>query len=583
MAGTASLGKLSVEIGGDTTGLDRAGERAREVVREMDGMFRRLKFVVGAATGTLGAFGLAWKVAAAGAVTAIAGVSLALSRIGDSSKELDTLAQQTGLVARELGVLKQAAEETGVSTEALARGLSQWSDSSSDAAFALGELGIRLKDADGTIRDMSAVLGDVATKFASWQDGATKAELATRLFGESGRALIPILNQGVEGVQKLGERAQTTGKIIDQDAIRAARELSTEWQRLKNSVYALATDWANAFAQWITPALRELVKLTADGVDGIRNLMRALFGIGNTKLQGLVEELRSVDKQISILQEKKAGFEEAFKVSPARRALMNQIGEAQGMIQELEARRTDIEREMGNTIARPVDKREAPPQVDTQAEQLKRMRAELDQFMADYFGEVPWVQDWNLILNTVGYEDALKRLEDAEKKGVLTSEQFTKRKADLARQEQQNIYETASMLGTTLTAVFSKNKAAAIAAAVINTGVAITRTLAQVPYPYDLIQAGLVAAQGAAQIAAIRSTSQEGGGSTPSVSSGGGSAGAAAAAGADTGGDMGRSLHIQGVDPAHIFSGQAVEGLISAINEAVSNGVTLITTENLRT
>lgn len=581
MAATASLGKLSVEIGGDTAGLERAGERAREVVREMDSMFRRLRFVVGASTGSLAVFGVAWKVAAAGAVAAIAGVSLALARMSSSAKELDTLAQQTGLVARELGLLKQASEETGASTEALARAISQWGDESSDAAFALGELGIKTEGADGTIRDLSSVLGDVAAKFASWQDGATKAEIATRLFGESGRALIPILNQGVEGIQKLGERAQTTNKILDQDAIKAARDLSLEWQRLKNSVYALATDWANAFAQWITPALKELVRWAANGVDSVRSLMRALFGLGDTKLQGLANELRSIDQQISILNEKRSGFEEALKISPARRALTNQIGEATGLIRELEARRQDIEREMGNTIARPVDKREEPPDIGTESERIKTMRAELDQFMADYFGEVPWVRDWNLLLNTVGFEDAMTRLKEAKEKDVLTTEQFTKRKADLARQEQQQIYQTASIVAQTLTAVFGKSKAAAIAAAVINTGVAITRTLAQVPFPYDLVQASLIAAQGAAQIASIKSTTEGGGGSTASVSSS--SASAAPGSSADAGGAAGRSLHIQGMDPAAIYSGNAVEGLISAINDAVRNGVTLITTENLRT
>ena len=73
--------------------------------------------------------------------------------------------------------------------------------------------------------------------------------------------------------------------------------------------------------------------------------------------------------------------------------------------------------------------------------------------------------------------------------------------------------DTASLTATALTTVFKNNKAASIAAAIINTAVSITKAIATLPPPYGMIQAGLHAAMGAAQIAAIKSTKMASGGS----------------------------------------------------------------------
>lgn len=81
----------------------------------------------------------------------------------------------------------------------------------------------------------------------------------------------------------------------------------------------------------------------------------------------------------------------------------------------------------------------------------------------------------------------------------------------------QNVKNTKETLGalTDLTAgvanssktMFNINKAAALANAVVNTAQGVTSALADVPYPANLAAAAMVAAAGAAEIAAISSTS----------------------------------------------------------------------------
>jgi hypothetical protein len=148
----------------------------------------------------------------------------------------------------------------------------------------------------------------------------------------------------------------------------------------------------------------------------------------------------------------------------------------------------------------------------------------------------------------------------------------------LQRQQQQAILSTASQAANAITQLWPKSKGAAAASAIINTAVGITKALSEVPWPLNWIQAGLVAASGIAQLTAIRSASPTGGGANPSVGGGGGSMPAAA-----EGAPAGRSVTIQGIDPAALFSGRQVENLLGIINEEVANGATLISTRNINT
>jgi len=135
------------------------------------------------------------------------------------------------------------------------------------------------------------------------------------------------------------------------------------------------------------------------------------------------------------------------------------------------------------------------------------------------------------------------------------------------------ITSTASLMASTLTTVFSKNKAAAIAAAIISTAVGISNAMAGPPtgppWPYNMAQAALVAASGAAQIAKISSTSMGGGGSAPTVS------GAAAGGGGDAG--QGQAAQMMTVNlHGSRFSRDEVLDLIEQINEARADGAQLV-------
>lgn len=161
--------------------------------------------------------------------------------------------------------------------------------------------------------------------------------------------------------------------------------------------------------------------------------------------------------------------------------------------------------------------------------------------------------------------EKMNALNDAVYKGVIGWRQYGQMAKAVADQNAANMNNILSTTASTLTQVFQKSKTAAIAAALINTYQGITAAL-KVDPPYGFVLAGLVAAQGFAQVANIRSTSQSGGG--------GNSAGvtAAAAAPAPVAAASTQTLNVVGIDRSSLFSGDAVRDLAERLVEFQQDG-----------
>jgi hypothetical protein len=171
--------------------------------------------------------------------------------------------------------------------------------------------------------------------------------------------------------------------------------------------------------------------------------------------------------------------------------------------------------------------------------------------------------------HTQAFRNAFAAQEAAMLQSGATAAEVFAMKRQLLLQEQNLTLDTASKAASAITSIFPKSKAAAIGAAVINTAVGITRAL-QLPPPFSWIQAALVAATGAAQIASIRSASPSGG-STPTVGSGGGAASEEAA------GMMPQMITIE-LQQGALFSSEQVVALMAMMREQVGNGHTLFAT-----
>ncbi len=141
--------------------------------------------------------------------------------------ELADLAQKVGIPAEALQELGYAADQSGSSMEGLSFGLGRLAKLASDAKKGGGEaaktfhdLGVKFQEADGSLRPAEDLLGDIADHIKSLPDGTEKTALAMRVFGRSGKDLIPLLNEGGDGIGKLRQEfidlgGEITGETAD--------------------------------------------------------------------------------------------------------------------------------------------------------------------------------------------------------------------------------------------------------------------------------------------------------------------------------------------------------------------------------
>lgn len=174
--------------------------------------------------------------------------------------------------------------------------------------------------------------------------------------------------------------------------------------------------------------------------------------------------------------------------------------------------------------------------------------------------------DLSNILNDEGissYAEKWDALTAAVHRGTIGLTQYDQMAKGLAKSQTQTMEDLASQTASTLTDIFGQNKLAAVASAIINTAVGVTKALSAAPPPWNFAMAALVAASGAAQIASIRSTTQDGGGSVAPV--GGGDASSVNANANAAQATPQETLNVVGIDRNSLFSGDQVRGIAQTL------------------
>jgi len=196
--------------------------------------------------------------------------------------QLDEMAEKTGVSVEALSKLRYAGETVGTSTEQLGGGLRKLAKLMAEAAGGSQEadnvfktIGVTFKDTAGNLRPTEKVLSDLAERFASFEDGPTKAALAMKVFGKSGEDMIPILNLGAAGLAASADEAKRLGIELGGDAARAAADFNDNMKRLSLTTEAASTLFMNELLPSLNAISRELlagIKNTNGFIDAITTL-----------------------------------------------------------------------------------------------------------------------------------------------------------------------------------------------------------------------------------------------------------------------------------------------------------------------
>lgn len=215
-------------------------------------------------------FGKEIGIAGAAIVASLGAITKMTANWGD---ELSHLSQKTGIQASTLSSFRLALEKADLDLHSFTLGMKTLAQSmveakspTSAAAKIFDYLGVKTKDSSGKMRPMNEVLFDIAGAFKNLPDGADKAAIAVNLFGRAGMALIPLLNEGTEGLQAEIEKAQKFGLTMSDEAAEGAHEFSRSLQDLKGAVTGAGME----IGKMLIPMIQPLVKGLTDIVAGIR-------------------------------------------------------------------------------------------------------------------------------------------------------------------------------------------------------------------------------------------------------------------------------------------------------------------------
>jgi tail tape-measure protein len=224
---------------------------------------------VGKLGGAIGLVGAGAGVAV-GALAGIEAGAIALAlHTAESAAKLGELSQITGVSTEALSGLGFAAKQSGVDQESMTKGLEKLNKAVFAAATApagavnaFTRLGVSVKNADGSIRGTEDIFEDLAGKFAGLEDGPTKTALAIQLFGKAGAELIPVLNQGKDGIQAFIDTAQKLGLIIDQETAESAHKFEQTLNELKAAGEGASLQLTKA----LLPAMQAVASQLAEGL-----------------------------------------------------------------------------------------------------------------------------------------------------------------------------------------------------------------------------------------------------------------------------------------------------------------------------
>ena len=222
--------------------------------------------------------------------TALTGVGLAVTgalvKMAQESAELGDQFQKasikTGASTEALSSLKFAAEQSGASYETLEKALIKVAANSAKAAEgtktqadAFDALGVKVTDANGQLRPTNDLLLASADRFAYMTNETEKAALAQDIFGKSGVDLIPLLNQGRDGIKELTDQASELGVVYSQDLANDSADLLDAQNELKSAFSGISRE----VSETVIPVMTQVIDTITPWIIKTNNLVDAHPGL----------------------------------------------------------------------------------------------------------------------------------------------------------------------------------------------------------------------------------------------------------------------------------------------------------------
>jgi len=224
--------------------------------------------------------------------------------IVDQIDNMNDSAQSLGMSVEQLSEWSHAAQMSGVSTDELSAGIRGMAKSMNDLGNETSQASKFLKDAGVAANDTTdQALTKMADAFQKLKDGPQKTALAMDIFGKAGAKLLPMLNDGAEGVRKFKEEAARLGKVLSSETAQAAANFNDNIDRITGQIKGLTFQFAEGLFPALNAITDELSKAGGE-TDAFREAGEALGDVlvfVNKMAIGVVATFKGIGKAIGVL------------------------------------------------------------------------------------------------------------------------------------------------------------------------------------------------------------------------------------------------------------------------------------------
>lgn len=188
--------------------------------------------------------------------------------------EMAETAEKMGVSVEAVSQLSYAAGQTEVSLDDLGKGVRKMASTVFDAASGLQEANEYFADLGISVADLKSLTPDkqfeaIADAMSRLSSPTEKSALAMKIFGRSGVDLLPLLNQGADGIEALRARADRLGLTMStndaQGALEFDHRLSDLWASVRMGVFEIGGALA--------PVLRAVTLAFTDAAAAARKMV----------------------------------------------------------------------------------------------------------------------------------------------------------------------------------------------------------------------------------------------------------------------------------------------------------------------
>jgi len=207
---------------------------------------------------------------------AAAAALAALGKIGydamQSADELNTMSKQTGVSTDELQKWAYAADLVDVSVDSMTGAMKKMKKGMDSNSDAFANLGVDIKNADGSFRDVTDVFYDTLEAL-SQIDGETERDLAAmEIFGKSADELAGIIDDGGAALKEYGKEAEALGLIMSGDTLNALNDANDQFDKMKATVKGSLAQLGATLVTTFGPAIEKVAGFIGKLTEKIRNL-----------------------------------------------------------------------------------------------------------------------------------------------------------------------------------------------------------------------------------------------------------------------------------------------------------------------